>query len=79
MLDRKEAGWPVSDMDREVAIARDLIRCPSVTPVEAGALGVLERALTDAGFTCRRLTFSEDGTPTVDNLFARIGSGHPHL
>jgi succinyl-diaminopimelate desuccinylase len=79
MLDPDEAGRPVSDMERAVAIARDLIRCPSVTPVEAGALGVLERALTEAGFTCKRLTFSEDGTPTVDNLFARIGSGRPHL
>jgi len=57
-----------------VELARDLIRCPSVTPEDAGALDVLERALAKGGFHCRRLTFSEDGTPPIDNLFARIGS-----
>ena len=31
------------------------------------------------GFHCRRLTFTEDGTPPVDNLFARIGGGSPHI
>ncbi len=62
-----------------VELARDLIRCPSVTPTDAGALDVLERALNRAGFECRRLTFTEDGTPPVDNLFARVGSGSPHL
>ncbi len=62
-----------------VAIARDLIRCASVTPADAGALGVLERLLGDAGFTVHRLTFSEPGTPDIDNLYARIGSGGPHL
>jgi succinyl-diaminopimelate desuccinylase len=62
-----------------VELARDLIRCPSVTPTDAGALDGLERVLNRAGFECRRLTFTEDGTPPVDNLFARIGSGSPHL
>jgi succinyl-diaminopimelate desuccinylase len=62
-----------------VELARDLIRCPSITPTEGGALDVLERALTRGGFECRRLTFTEDGTPPIDNLFARIGSGTPHF
>ena len=62
-----------------VELARDLIRCPSVTPEDAGALDVLERALARGGFHCRRLTFTEDGTPPIDNLFARIGSGSPHI
>ncbi|QIG49503.1 succinyl-diaminopimelate desuccinylase [Nordella sp. HKS 07] len=57
----------------------DLIRCPSVTPSEAGALDVLERYLSAAGFQCQRLVFSEKGTPDVDNLFARFGKGRPHL
>jgi succinyl-diaminopimelate desuccinylase len=60
-------------------LARRLIRCPSITPHEAGALDLLEQRLTQGGFRCRRLVFSEDGTPPVDNLFARIGSGSPHL
>jgi succinyl-diaminopimelate desuccinylase len=66
-------------MTDAVSIASDLIRCPSVTPADAGALGVLERLLTDAGFTCHRVTFSEAGTADVDNLYARIGSEGPHL
>jgi succinyl-diaminopimelate desuccinylase len=62
-----------------VAIARDLIRCPSVTPKEAGALAFLERTLKAAGFTVHRMTFSERGTDDVENLYARIGSSAPHL
>ena len=62
-----------------VAIARDLLRCPSVTPAEGGALSFLETLLKGAGFTVHRMTFSEPGTADVENLYARIGSGAPHL
>lgn len=62
-----------ADID-PVELARDLIRCPSVTPADAGALDVLQQALERLGFTCHRLTFSTAGTPDVDNLYARIGS-----
>ncbi len=60
-------------------IARTLIRCPSVTPAEGGALTALEALLAPAGFDCHRLRFSQPGTPDVDNLFARIGTDAPHL
>ncbi|PDT88451.1 succinyl-diaminopimelate desuccinylase [Bradyrhizobium sp. Y36] len=66
-------------MTDALSIARDLIRCPSVTPEDAGALGVLEKALSAAGFICHRVTFSEDGTADVDNLYARIGTEGPHI
>ncbi|APG07872.1 succinyl-diaminopimelate desuccinylase [Bradyrhizobium japonicum] len=66
-------------MTDALSIARDLIRCPSVTPADAGALGVLEKALNAAGFTCHRVTFSEPGTADVDNLYARIGTEGPHI
>lgn len=66
-------------MTDALSIARDLIRCPSVTPADAGALGVLEKALNAAGFTCQRVTFSEPGTADVDNLYARIGTDGPHI
>jgi succinyl-diaminopimelate desuccinylase len=62
-----------------VAIARDLIRCPSVTPVEGGALAYLEGRLEGAGFAVHRVTFSEPGADDVENLYARIGTGAPHL
>ena len=53
-----------------VELARGLIRCPSVTPLDAGALDVLERALKRGGFECRRLIFVEDGTPAVAHLLS---------
>ena len=62
-----------------VELAAALIRCPSVTPSDAGALVVLQEALEDLGFTCHRLTFSEPGTADVDNLYARIGSEAPNF
>jgi succinyl-diaminopimelate desuccinylase len=64
---------------RAEAIARELVRCRSVTPAEAGALGAIERILKGAGFTVHRVTFAEPGSAPVENLFARIGQGPPHL
>ncbi len=60
-------------------LARALIRCPSVTPEDAGALGVLQGALEKLGFTCERLSFSTPGMPDIDNLYARIGTSAPHF
>ena len=60
-----------------VSLAQALIRCPSVTPADEGALDVLARALEGIGFSCQRLRFEEDGTPPVDNLYARIGTAGP--
>ena len=62
-----------------LALARALIRCPSVTPAEGGALDVLGGALEGIGFTCHRLPFEEPGTARVDNLYARRGSGAPNF
>jgi succinyl-diaminopimelate desuccinylase len=62
-----------------VTLTQALIRCPSVTPVDAGALGVLEYALKPLGFVCHRLPFSAPGTPDVDNLYARLGASGPNL
>ena len=62
-----------------VDLTRALIRCASVTPADDGALGTLERALGPMGFRCWRLPFEEPGTYPVDNLFARLGDGPPHL
>jgi succinyl-diaminopimelate desuccinylase len=62
-----------------VAIARDLLRCRSVTPDEGGALTFLEGVLTAAGFTVHHMTFSEPGADDVKNLCARIGHTAPNL
>lgn len=69
----------MTGLSHAVALTRDLIRCPSVTPQDAGALGVVEAALQSIGFETHRLLFSEAGTPDVDNLFAKLGTGQPHL
>ena len=60
-----------------VALAAELIRRPSITPQDAGALGVLETALKPLGFECHRLKFEAKDTAAVENLFAKkaIGKG----
>jgi succinyl-diaminopimelate desuccinylase len=62
-----------------VEIAQALIRCRSVTPAEGGALDYLGELLARAGFEIHRQKFSTPGFPEIDNLFAKIGSGKPHL
>ena len=62
-----------------IALTQDLIRCPSVTPADEGALDLLQRVLEGLGFVCTRLPFEEDGTDPVDNLYARLGTESPNL
>ncbi len=62
-----------------VVLARDLLRCPSVTPAEGGALALVEGTLKAAGFEVHRVIFAEPGTEPVENFYARIGSAAPHL
>ena len=66
-------------MTDPVALAQALIRCPSVTPADAGALGVLEAVLKPLGFACQRLRFEEEGAPAIENLYARIGTQGPNF
>ncbi|MDA9650171.1 succinyl-diaminopimelate desuccinylase, partial [bacterium] len=61
-----------------VQLAQKLVRCPSVTPVEGGALDVLQDEFTKLGFDCTRLPFGA-GEKRIDNLFARRGTGEPHF
>ena len=67
---------PIAD---PTALARDLLRCPSVTPAEAGALSLIEGVLKAADFEVHRVTFAEPSTAPVENLYARIGKASPHL
>ncbi len=62
-----------------VANLQALIRCPSVTPAEGGALSTLEAMLLPLGFTVERMVASEPGMPDVENLYARLGTEEPHL
>lgn len=65
--------------DNPIALAQALIRCPSVTPEDGGALGVLETALAELGFAVNRLRFTDIDTPDVDNLYARLGENGPNF
>jgi succinyl-diaminopimelate desuccinylase len=62
-----------------VVLAQKLIRCPSVTPADGGAIAVVETELKKLGFACHRLRFEEKGTAPVENLYARIGGAAPHF
>ena len=62
-----------------IANLATLIRCPSVTPAEGGALSALAAMLEPLGFTVERMTAREPGMPDIENLYARIGTEEPHL
>ena len=57
-----------------VALTRDLIRCPSVTPADGGSMDLVQRTLESLGFTCRRMRFGQ-----IENLYARLGAARPNL
>ncbi len=62
-----------------IKFTQKLIRCPSVTPQDAGVLKILQDALEQIGFTVYRQTFDEDGEPSVENLYARYGTASPNF
>lgn len=62
-----------------VALARALIRCPSVTPADEGAIDTLAMALKPLGFACMRFRFADPGEAPVDNLYARLGTDGPNF
>lgn len=75
-MTNKPAALPFDSAD-PVALTQALVRCPSVTPQEGGALALLDAVLAGEGYAVQRPVFSEPGTPDVENLYARIGSEAP--
>ena len=69
----------MTPLTEPLGLARALIRCPSVTPEDAGALDVLEATLEELGFSCHKLVFSEPGTADIANLYARLGDASPNF
>lgn len=61
------------------ALAAELIRRPSVTPKDEGALSIVAGYLENLGFTCHRLVFGGEGRDDIVNLYARLGEGRPNL
>ena len=70
---------PPDALSRAARMTRDLVTCASVTPIEGGALALIEAWLRPYGFEVHRPVFSQAGTYDVENLYARIGSGGPCL
>jgi len=63
----------------ELQLSKDLIRFPSVTPIDAGAINYLSKKLKELGFNCKILEFKDKKNPAVKNLYARIGNKQPNL
>ena len=63
----------------ELKLAKDLIKFPSVTPKDAGAINFLKKELNKLGFKCKILEFKEKKSKPIKNLYARIGTRGPNL
>ena len=66
-------------LSQPLALARELIRRPSVTPKDEGALDVLTGALTKLGFSLHRQSYADSGGPPIENLYARLGTSQPNF
>ncbi|MEY3751585.1 MAG: succinyl-diaminopimelate desuccinylase, partial [Pseudomonadota bacterium] len=63
----------------EVSLAKDLVKCQSVTPKDDGAINVVAKNLKKLGFKCQIMEFQEKGTVKIKNLYARIGKSSPNF
>ena len=63
----------------ELQLSKELIRFPSVTPRDAGAIKFLSKKLKKLGFNCKILEFKDKGSNPIKNLYARIGKKRPNL
>ena len=63
----------------ELKLAKELIKFPSVTPEDAGAISFLNKQLRSLGFTCKILEFKDKKSRPIKNLYARIGKKGPNL
>ncbi|MDC0401140.1 succinyl-diaminopimelate desuccinylase [Candidatus Pelagibacter sp.] len=63
----------------EIALAKQLIKFPTVTPIDAGVMKFLSKKLTAIGFNCKILEFKEKNSQPVKNLYARLGKSQPNF
>ena len=63
----------------ELKLAKELIKYPSVTPVDAGAINFLRKKLKSLGFKCKILEFKDKKSKPIKNLYARLGTKQPNL
>ena len=63
----------------ELTLSKDLIKFPSITPIDAGAIKFLSKKLKKLGFSCKILEFKDKKSEPIKNLYARIGKKGPNL
>ena len=63
----------------ELHLSKELIRFPSITPIDAGAINFLSKKLKKLGFNCKILEFKDKKSKPIKNLYARIGNKRPNL
>ena len=63
----------------EVKLAKELIKFPSVTPIDAGVMKFLEKKLKKLGFKTKIIEFKEKNFKPVKNLYARLGNKKPNF
>ena len=63
----------------ELKLAKELIRFPSVTPKDAGAIKFLSKRLKSLGFKCKILEFKDKNSKPIKNLYAKLGTNKPNL
>ena len=63
----------------ELKLAKELIRFPSITPEDAGAINFLRKKLRSLGFKCKILEFKDKKSKPIKNLYARLGTIQPNL
>ena len=63
----------------EIKLSKELIRFPSVTPVDAGAINFLSKKLKSLGFKCKILEFKDKKSKPIKNLYARFGTMQPNI
>jgi succinyl-diaminopimelate desuccinylase len=63
----------------EITLAKELIRFPSITPIDAGVMKFLAKKLNAIGFKCKILEFKDKDSKPVKNLYARLGNSRPNF
>ena len=63
----------------ELSFTKELIKIPSITPIDAGAIDLVTKRLKSLGFKCTILNFKDKNTPPIKNLYARLGTSSPNF
>ena len=63
----------------ELSLTKELLKIPSVTPVDGGAIALVAKHLKSLGFQCKIFNFQDKNTPTIKNLYARLGTASPNF